>query len=182
VLALTLIAFVDDAELFVTDESNDADSIRNKAAEAIHVWRKVLEVTRGAMQPQQCAWSLVVYKETTTLPKLYSIHQQPSEIMVPDEDLDLKAISWDYLGVRKGIDGSDDEYLKMRAQIVAWNQLMHREYNITAVMDKINRSLQYPLPALALTPDQCKKLSNKLYSSCLAEFGRYPNTFPIFFR
>lgn len=50
IITLTLIAFVDDAELFIMDKSNSSNAIMNKAELSINVWREVLEVTGGAMR------------------------------------------------------------------------------------------------------------------------------------
>ena len=183
IITLALIAFVDDAELFITDLSNSPEDIMEKAERAINVWREVLEVTGGAMRPPKCAWTLVTYKKSKD-PIILPISANPGDIHIPDENFVLQAVSRyegivarDYLGVRQRVDSSEDDQIrKMTAQVEVWNQKMsksnlYREYNMTAVLSRINRTLQYPLPATALTFKQCHELSNKLYSSCLPKFG-----------
>jgi len=93
-------------------------------------------------------------------------------------------VTQDYLSVRKRVDSDEvDEIQKMMAQVEVWNQQMKKnnmycEYNFSAVLSRINRTLQYPLPALSLTEKQCKKISNKLYTASLPKFG-IVSSFPI---
>jgi len=183
ILTLALISFVDDAELFIMDPSNSPAAIKSKAEKAINVWREVLEVTGGAMRPPKCAWTLVTYQNTSVL-KIEKIAKNPGEIHIPNEKFELTPVTRyestearEYLGVCQSTEGTETAQLeKMTSQVTEWNQkmkksTMYREYNMTAVLSRINRSLQYPLPATSISHDDLHTLSNKLCSACLPKFG-----------
>lgn len=173
---------MDDAELFIMGRSNSPAAIMSKAELATNVWREVLEVTGGAMRPQKCAWTLVTYKKSTDL-VILPIQTCQGGIHIPDENHELQAVSRydgkvcrEYLGVSQRVDSSEvDQMKKMLSQVGIWNQRMknstlYREYNMT-VLSRINRTLQYTLPALSLSEKECQKIINKLYTACLPKFG-----------
>ena len=58
-IMLSLIAFVDDTELFLTKSNDNLNELVNKANQVIQTWKELLNVTGGAMRPEKCAWTLM---------------------------------------------------------------------------------------------------------------------------
>jgi len=77
-IMLSLIAFVDDTELFLTHSGNDVKVLVAKASTAIKTWRELLKVTGGAMRPEKCAWTLMRYDTKSK--------RNQHEIKLPDEE------------------------------------------------------------------------------------------------
>jgi len=185
-IILSLIAFVDDTELFLTHPKNDLKALIAKASTAIKTWRELLKVTGGAMRPEKCAWTLMRYDQKSKLDQ--------HEIKLADEEGVEKPIqtyeekqSREYLGILQRTDGKENDQIEaLMHKIEKWNNQMqasklYSSLNLKATLSKIMRSLLYPLPALTLTEHQCLKISNKLYSNCFPKCG-LSSKFQISFR
>jgi len=186
-IMLSLIAFVDDTELFLTKANNNLKELVDKANRAINSWRELLNVTGGAMRPEKCAWTLMRFDSKKN-------RTQEHEIVIPNEEGILTPIQSytekeprTYLGISQRTDGSEkDQIEKIYESIEKWNNQMRSSklfpsQNLKATLTKISRSILYPLPALSLTEKHCTKISNKLYSACLPKCG-VSSKFPVLFR
>ena len=195
VVILTLLAFVDDTELFLTARTNETpEQLMIRAEMAINLWRECLYVTGGIMRSSKCAWTMLDYNGTLQNSTMLSQKSNPGSIRMPEENGIIKTIPRydkddprEYLGVVQTTDGEETEQLKnMTQKILDWNELIKQSrlppaLNLKAVMCKIHKTLQYPLPALTLSEKSSQKLSNKLYWESLPKCG-IVRTFPIQYR
>jgi len=185
-ILLSLIAFVDDTELFLTDPTNNLDILVKKANQAINTWRSLLQVTGGAMRPDKCAWTLMRFDPNR--------NRSTYDISIPDSNNHQIPIHQysekeprQYLGIIQRTDGSEDDQIKaLLNTIEQWNNRMissrlFPSQNLKATLSKVSRSILYPLPALTLTEAKCIMISNKLYSACLPKCG-ISSKFPIAYR
>jgi len=190
-IILSLIAFVDDTELFISVPDDSIDTLVQKAERAINVWREVLQVTGGAMRPTKCAWTIMAYDDKA---RLLPIHKLAGDIHIPDEAGGKAIISkYDksdsrkYLGVDQCTDGSEvPQYESLMKKVTGWNERMFRsklshQGNLRATLSKIYKSISYPLPVLTFTIQQCEKLGNKLFSATLPKCG-ITSKFPVLYR
>jgi len=195
IVILTLLAFVDDTELFLTSKPGETvKDLMLRGEIAINLWRELLLVTGGVMRSTKCAWTLMDYKGTISNSKLLTHSENPGKIHMPDEDGTIKAVprydiheQREYLGVVQTTDGRElAQEQEMLVKVQKWNELMRQSrlppaLNLKAVMMKIHRSLIYPLPALSMTANCLQKISNKLYWESLPKCG-IVRTFPIRYR
>jgi len=190
-IILSLIAFVDDTELFLSVPDDNIDTLVQKANRAINVWREVLQVTGGAMRPAKCAWTIMAYDEKA---QMLPILKVPGNIYIPDEEGGAAIIGkYDksdprkYLGVDQCTNGSEaPQYEKLMQKVKEWNDRMLRsklnhQGNLRATLLKIYKSISYPLPVTTLTIQQCEKLGNKLFSAMLPKCG-ISSKFPVVYR
>jgi len=191
VIKLALIAFVDDSEIFLTIPSDDEAELIILADRTLNTWREALQVTGGAMRAKKCGWTLISYDRQG---KLNIKNQSPGDIYIPEEDGTIRKIQrYDpdeprqYLGVLQTAD-SDDTYQldKMYSDVATWNNRMAKSkmlpaYNLSAMLNRIYKTLTYPLPALSLSYDQCFKLSNKLTTASIPKCN-IVSKFPLKFR
>jgi len=191
IVKLSLIAFVDDSELFLTVPSNDESELIQLADRTLNTWREALQVTGGAMRAKKCGWTLISYDSKGNLNLK---HQAQGEIYIPEEDGSIKQIqrydpneARQYLGVLQTADGNDTYQLdKMYSDISTWNNRIAKTkmipvHNLNAMLTRIYKTLIYPLPALSLTYDECFKLSNKLTTTSIPKCN-VASTFPLKFR
>ena len=195
VVILTLLAFVDDTELFITARPGETTEALIKRSEiAINLWREFLYVTGGVMRTTKCAWTLMDYKGSYTNKQLMTQSENPGEIQMPNEDGSIgKVLRYDiddpreYLGVTQMTSGKETEQERvMEEKIQKWNDQIQQSrlppaINLNAVMTKIHRSLIYPLPALTIPESTLQKMSDTLYWGSLSKCGII-RTFPIRYR
>ena len=195
VVVLTLLAFVDDTEIFISSLPGETDQVLIVRAEiAINLWRELLYVTSGIMRSSKCAWTLMSPNNDWNRPSLCKQASNPGEIYIPDEDGTINKVPRydtneprEYLGVTQTTDGDEAEQLQvMENKIIDWNEKISASklppaINLLAVMSRIHRSLIYPLPALTIAKEQLQKLSNKLYWTSFPKCG-IARTFPISYR
>jgi len=190
-IILSLIAFVDDTELFVSVPDDNIDDLVEKANRAINVWREVLQVTGGAMRPAKCAWTIMAYDEKA---RMLPINKVKGDIHIPNEEGGEAIIGkYDksdprkYLGVDQCTNGSElPQYESLMKKVTEWNEKMFRsrlshQGNLKATLSKVYKSISYPLPVLTLTIQQCEKLGNKLFSATLPKCG-ITSKFPVVHR
>ena len=191
---IALIAFVDDTELFVTDEHDNPCNLIAKAEMALNIWRELLYVTGGIMRSSKCAWTLVTFTNAGKNGKIQGIDANPGDIWLPDEDAVVRKISRydqhhprEYLGVMQTVTGSDEKQaLSMENAVKDWNELIQLSklppaYNLQAMLTRIHKTLQYPLPTMTLSESRLQKISNALYWTSLPKCG-IVRTFPIMMR
>jgi len=185
-IMLSLIAFVDDTELFLTKSNDNLKELVDKANSAINTWRELLNVTGGAMRPSKCAWTLMRFDSKKNRAQYEIVIPNEEGIPTPIQSYKEKEPRT-YLGISQRTDGSEkDQIEEMYKSIEKWNTQMsssklYPSQNLRATLTKISRSILYPLPALSLTETQCIKISNKLYSACLPKCG-VSSKFPIQYR
>jgi len=55
-------AFVDDADLIVTNPSNDKQKVANKMQQLVQLWHGLLKATSGDLVPEKCFWYLIDFQ------------------------------------------------------------------------------------------------------------------------
>ena len=190
IVKLALIAFVDDSEIFLTIPSNNLADLITLADRTLNTWREALQVTGGAMRANKCGWTLISYD---TKGNLKVRNQCEGRIYIPEEDGTIKEIArYDpniarqYLGVLQTADGDDSFQLdKMYADVAVWNNKIAKSkmlpiHNLQALMNRIYKTLTYPLPALTLDYETYHKLSNKLTTTSIPKCNissKFPRDF-----
>ena len=185
-IILSLIAFVDDAELFLTTTSNNIDELIKKAQSALEKWKNVLLATGGAMRSQKCAWLLLQHTSKPT-------HEE-QQLLLKDDDGIVREINRynsdeprEYLGVTQTASNNDDHQLQViNNNVQKWNDLISKSklpsfLNLQALMNRIHKKILYPLPATNLTHEQLQEVSDVLYRTSLPKCGII-RKFPIRFR
>ena len=186
-ILLTLMAFVDDTEVFLTVDSDDIDELLEMAHTTLKSWKKVLQATGGDMRSKKCAWILLQYGTRKRTHDSY-------RMTIEDEDGITRSIQRyreneprEYLGVLQQASGVDTAQLEiLNDKVEKWNEKMEKSklynaYNCSAVFTRIHKSLQYPLPATTISEKDLQNLSNKLYETCLPKCG-INRKFPLDFR
>ena len=185
-ILLSLIAFVDDAELFLTTNSNNIDELIKKAQSALEKWKNVLLATGGAMRSKKCA--CVLLDQKTKYP------QTEHKLMLKDDDGIVREIlryshddPREYLGVTQTASNNDNHQLQViHDNVKKWNDLISRSklppfLNLQALLNRIHKKILYPLPATNLTHEELQDVSDELYRTSLPKCGII-RKFPIRFR
>jgi len=191
IITIALIAFVDDTEIFLSVPNDSIPDLIELADRTLNTWREVLAVTGGAMRAKKCGWTLLTYDSKG---KLRTKNPYKADLFIPEEDGTIKMIGrYDptsprqYLGVLQTADSNDSFQLdKMYKDVLTWNQQIAASkmlplFNLQALLNRIHRTLAYPLPALTLSKEKLEKLSNKLSSNSIHKCN-ICRTFPIDFR
>ena len=187
-IVLTLMAFVDDTEVFLMIDDDDIQSLLQLAHTTLKTWKKVLQATGGDMRAKKCAWILIHYKN-----KLAQSNKN-FNITLEDEDGVERQVERygmddprEYLGVQQQASGDESSQLEaLKSKVNKWNATIKNSkltnvLNYSAVFSRIHKSLQYPLPATTLSEDDLQELSNKLYEVSLPRCG-INRKFPIKYR
>jgi len=194
IIALSLLAFVDDAELFVTNLQNDPAQLIKKAEIAINVWRQLLYVTGGVMRASKCSWTLVAYHQNSAKTTMLPDSKFPGDISLLDERGNPGIVPrYDsnkpsrYLGVHQTTTGSEEPQIEvLKEKVDDWNRMIEHSrlppaLNLHAVLARIHRTIIYPLVATTIDEDNLQDISNKLYWKSLPKCGVI-RTFPIKYR
>jgi len=184
---LTLMAFVDDTEVFLMIDDDDVEKLIELADTTLKAWKGVLQATGGDMRSKKCAWILLHYSKKTT--KYNDVQLQLQDEDGVTRNLEKYSVNdaREYLGVQQQASGSETEQLAvLREKVDKWNcQIKHskltRAMNYSAIFSRIHKSLQYPLPATTISENQLQELSDKLYEESLPRCG-INRKFPISFR
>ena len=126
-ILLSLIAFVDDSELFITVDDNNIDKLIYKAQQALEKWKQVLLATGGAMRSKKCAWIL--------LDHIVKQHRPHHDLMLQDDDGITRPIARyekdeprEYLGVTQTADTKNDKQLEViYSHVQQWNDLITKK-------------------------------------------------------
>ena len=183
-IVLTLMAFVDDTEVFLMVEDDDIEELLNLAHSTLENWKSVLQATGGDMRSKKCAWILLQYSTVKRSHRSFTIRLKDEDGITRTIDRYGKDDAREYLGVLQQASGEETEQLQcLHDKVEIWNTKMSKSrmsniYNQSAVFTRIHKSLQYPLPATTLKQEELKTLSNKLYETCLPKCG-INRKFPI---
>jgi len=185
-ILLSLIAFVDDAELFLTTKTNNISELIKKAQAALDRWKNVLLATGGAMRSKKCAWLLLDHVVNET--------NENNQLFLQDDDGIVREIQRyrpneprEYLGVPQTATNNDDHQLKViNNNVQKWNDIISKSrlppfLNLQALMNRIHRKILYPLSATNLSEQQLQEVSDVLYRTSLPKCGII-RKFPIRFR
>ena len=120
VVILTLLAFVDDTELFLTAQMNETpEQLMVRAEVAINLWRECLYVTGGIMRSSKCAWTLLDYEGTLQNSIMLPQRSNPGSIKMPEENGTIRIVPRydkddprEYLGVVQTTNGEEIEQVK----------------------------------------------------------------------
>jgi hypothetical protein len=183
-------AFVDDTDLIQTGISSmdSFASVFTQAQKALDRWEALIKATGGALAVSKCRWWAVdfawnadgswQYRRTVELPGvLRALDHDNIRKVVPRLD---HTEAYETLGVFVAPDGNHQveyEYLMTKAK--RWADKLRtatlREHE-TAVALKatILKTLEYPLPALFLTDDECRRIMSVVLNAALpkAKFNR----------
>jgi len=142
-IILSLIAFVDDTELFLTDPNNNLQHLVAKAQEAINTWRHLLQVTGGAMRPEKCAWTMMRFDSRK--------NRTQHCITIPgdaNEPVSIQQYSEkdprQYLGILQRTDGKEKDQIEaLLNTIEKWNTRMSSSrlfpsQNLKATLSKVS--------------------------------------------
>ena len=187
---MTLMAFVDDTEIFLSVEDDDLNELLELAKKTMNTWKKILQASGGDMRSKKCAWILLHYSKD---PAIIS-SMKSAEINMRDEDDIIRTVqrydeeeAREYLGVHQQANGSNERQIEiLHTKVDNWNEKIKASrlpptLNYLAVFTRIHKSLQYPLPATTIPEDSLQKISNKLYEESLPKCG-INRKFPIAFR
>ena len=185
-ILLSLIAFVDDAELFLSAKDGNIKNLISKAQKALETWKHVLLATGGAMRSKKCAWILLDHLVNNSNPN--------ATLTLCDDDGIIRNIERynekdprEYLGVTQTVDEGNEEQIKIiNRNVLEWNENISKSklpaaLNLKALMNRIHKKILYPLPATTITNDQLQEISDTLYATSLPKCGII-RSFPIRFR
>ena len=194
-ILLSLIAFVDDTEIFLTIDTNNIEELIVKTQKALERWKNVLSATGGAMRSKKCAWVLLDFVINSCHREFKTAQaHECKNLEIKDDDGVIRKIHRyqpddprEYLGVVQTADSSDDHQLKtIYDNIRKWNDKITKSklpnaLNLQALMNRIHKKILYPLPATNLSQIQLQKVSNTLYTTSLPKCGII-RTFPLRYR
>jgi len=193
-ILLTLIAFVDDTELFLTVDSQDIQELIQTAQRALETWKQVLLAIGGAMRSKKCAWMLMAYIIKNKKSIFAEEKHVQGNLSLLDDDGEVRNIEKythkdprEYLGVVQTAETGDQHQLEVIYESVdKWIGTLNKSklppaFNLQAMMTRIHKKILYPLPATNLSQKELEKVSNHLYSSSLSKCGIIC-TYPLRFR
>ena len=166
---------MDDTDLIQGNMGNTnitANEIMNEMQQAISRWEGGLKATGGALVPEKSFVYPIDFKFNNTGKVSYkSVEEIDAHFEVPDADGQMITLrqfepskASETLGVFLAPDGNNEaaiEALLEKSNI--WSELVHKGHlnanDVMRAMDStITQSLKYPLPALTLTEDECKRI------------------------
>jgi len=160
----------------------------------LDTWKHVLNATGGAMRSKKCAWVLLSFMMQHRETVFESSQKHPTTLNVLDADDICRPIeryeyseAREYLGVRQTANDNDDEqYEVLMKNVNTWNEMITKSklppiLNLNALLNRIHKKIEYPLPATTLTQERLQELSDVLYKDSLPKCGII-RKFPIRFR
>jgi len=193
-ILLTLIAFVDDTELFLTVDSQNIQELIRTAQQALETWKQVLLATGGAMRSKKCAWMIMAYILKNKEKIFATERETQGDISIKDDDGEVRNIKRymhkdprEYLGVIQTAETGDQYQLEaINESVNKWIGTLNKSrlppvFNLQAMMTRIHKKILYTLPATNLEKTELEKVSNHLYSSSLSKCGIIC-TYPLRFR
>ena len=174
-------AYVDDTDVIIMNNNNiniTADEIMEDMQEAIHIWEGGLKATGGAIVPSK-SWVYPIDFEFDNNGKwgYKSAEDIGFNFVVKDENNILQPLDTltastgkETLGVILAPDGNNsDAVTALKNKAVEWKELIRtghlkRKTAWQAVETTILKTIEYPLPALTLTPKECQKIMQPILS------------------
>ena len=186
-------AFVDDTDFLLGQTKGETiQQLIARTQEGIDMWEGLVRATGGALIIEKSAWWLidVVWDQNGDW-KYRKIDEMPGNLQTRDWDgtqqpLNRKEVSeaFETLGVWIAPDGQQDTaFLKLKTKAENWAskiqkaKLQHTDVYY-AWVSTITKSLEYPLPALSLSKDQCQQLNKILKLAAMPKTGvvrSFPN-------
>ena len=181
-------AFVDDMDILLLnmrDKDITFDEIADNMQDAIDCWEGGLKTTGGAIVPgKSWVYAMDFEFDDKGLPEMKSINEIDQEFSVLDHNnvrqpLSLIAtnVGKETLGVYLDLEGTHSEAVKqMRKKACEWRdniKVGHISWSNAwlATQTTIMKSLEYPLPALSLSVQQCTKILHPALQGSLAKIS-----------
>ena len=183
VLGLMGFLFVDDTDLVIIGNPDQSiESVTLKLQNAILCWNKLLRVTGGDLRPEKCYWYPIEFEwkkgisqiKTQTEGEVYLTtidgKKVPIERQPPDAAMEA-------VGVWQDATGSNTKQLdvlldKIRNFHMAMEKKpLPRKLCWIALKGALWRSIDYVLPAISISKQQCTRLASELYRPLLPKLG-----------
>lgn len=181
-------AFVDDTDIIDVDMRDDKRTLEDAAESmqtAIHRWEGGLKATGGAIRPDK-SWIYPIGFSFDTSGKWSYIEntKEDFDFKVRDENEDLKSLpimeaneGKETLGVYLAPDGNNADMIKyLQDKTLHWKELIRsghlsKKDARQALNTTIMKSIEYALPALTLTEQECKKIMKPILEAGLPNMG-----------
>ena len=174
VFHMVCFSFVDDTDIINTLEEGNYDirQLIERTQKALNYWQGGLLATGGTLVPSKSYWYLIDFHCTPDGNWKYkTIEQSPGELKLntPDEgEVTLKRYEVTEgkkaLGVLNRHDGNESENVKwFKAKSSEWADKVRSGYISPrlawkALESTITKSIEYPLAATCLSPEQCRDI------------------------
>ena len=187
ILELSGFAFVDDSDILAdADSKNNPVETMINMQKAIDCWEGVAKSTGGALAPSKSWWYLIHYKWDNKGQWSYGDTSNLTNRNLKPCDKYNKLIDLEYLpatqgkkmlGVHLAPDGNNKlQFKKMKdkaRELAGFARAGHIKQHEAwiALQTMAMKSLEYPLPALTMTEDECEKVMWILIQSFLPKLG-----------
>jgi len=178
------LAFVDDTDLIVNDDTNTTATVTKKMQQSLTMWHGLLQAMGGELVPEKYFWYLVdfkwanqqwTYKKSTEVPGRIMVMTNKNKCITIPRLEPLEAHHT--LGVQLAPDDNDLEEAKHLQEVSGdWSRHMARA-NLTRVEAEFSLrqvlmpKLAYPLTATNLSEEQCYKIMKPAMTSALPAMG-----------
>ena len=178
-------AFVDDTDLIsMSNNKNCPKDAQNKMQKVIDEWEAVSKTTGGALVPKKCwcwiisfnwdkdKWTYVDYSDTPFAMSVQNSEnkQESLKLLTPDKAKEM-------LGVILAPDGNNKaqlivikENMQKYAEYIRVGHVNRHEAWISLSMIAL-KSLEYSLPAMTLTEEECNDIMKPLLKQFLSKAG-----------
>jgi len=177
-------AFVDDTDLIVTDDTNNAQKVSQKMQDSLLLWHGLLQATGGDLVPDKCFWYLIDFKwergqwryiqwDESAWP--LRIHRENGTSVVIPRLATSEAHRT--LGVRLAPDGNNlAEFAHLKEEALQWkNHMVSAKLTRSAADFGIRQvllpKLCYPLVAMTFTESQCNEILKPVLQQGLPLLG-----------
>ena len=183
VLGLMGFLFVDDTDLVIISNSEDSmNMVLTKLQNAILCWNKLLRVTGGDLRPEKCYWYPIEFVWNKGISQIKK--QTEGEIFL--ETLDGKKVpiqrqspdtAMEAVGVWQDATGSNTKQLDVLLDKIRYfhtameKKPLPRKLCWISLKGALWRSIDYVLPAISLSKQQCTRLASELYRPLLPKLG-----------
>ncbi len=181
-------AFVDDTDIIdidMRDDKRTLDEAAESMQQAIHRWEGGLKATGGAIRPDK-SWIYPIGFTFDSAGKWRYIQNTKDDynFMVRDENETLQPLpikevheGKETLGVYLAPDGNNEEMINyLKGKTEKWKELIRsghlsRKDARQALQTTIMKSVEYGLPALTLSQQECKQISKPILEAGLPNMG-----------
>ena len=187
-IRIAAFAFVDDVDMIQTEKMDEADhefsveSLYQDTQKGFNLWNGLLRITGGDLETSKTFFIPIIHKwqgpnkalDTTMNHHLYMKQGEGNDIPLTQKD---PYDSFFSLGIWQSPSGNDNKQKeRLIDQIRQWdtsttNQKLTWLLARLALMTTIGRTLLYPLPATALTQEQCREIQRVYLKSVLGKIG-----------
>ena len=181
---LAAFGFVDDMDYIQANEDCDSDNeTLEEAKKGLNLWEGLLRTTGGAIEPTKSDWVRIGFEKVRGTWKFKKMNED-DEMKVRDtsgEEYPLEQLPVGTarltLGVWQAVTGDETkevDHLKekiMHWKKKVWTSRLSQEEARCAVSTTIGKTLDYPLPATALTTKQCEEVTKEFLKVALPKSG-----------